>query len=169
MYSQTAEYALRAMSCLALSPTELVPTTTLSLQTRVPSNYLAKVLQLLVSENLITGRRGVGGGYKLARGPEQITMLQVINAVSPVHRIDRCPMGLPHHGPFLCPLHRKVDQAAAAVIEIFDGVTLADLINDPLTSKPLCDVESSAKLSVMGVLVDDTPPADRPIADEWVA
>lgn len=169
MYSQTAEYALRAMSCLALRPTELVPTTTLSLQTRVPSNYLAKVLQLLAAENLITGRRGVGGGYKLSRGPDQITLLQVINAVSPVHRIDSCPMGLPNHGPFLCPLHRKADQAAAAVIEIFEGVTLADLVNDPLSSKPLCDVESSAKLSVMGVLVDDAPTADQPVGDGWAA
>lgn len=169
MYSQTAEYALRAMSCLAVRPSELVPTTTLSLQTRVPSNYLAKVLQLLAAENLISGRRGVGGGYKLARGPEQITLLQVINAVSPVHRIDSCPMGLPNHGPFLCPLHRKADQAAAAVIEIFDGVTLADLINDPLSSKPLCDTESTAKLSVMGVLLDDSPTADAPVSDGWAA
>lgn len=169
MYSQTAEYALRAMSCLALRPSELVPTTTLSLQTRVPSNYLAKVLQLLAAENLISGRRGVGGGYKLARAPEQITLLQVINAVSPVHRIDSCPMGLPNHGPFLCPLHRKADQAAAAVIEIFEGVTLADLINDPLSSKPLCDVESTAKLSVMGVLLDDAPSVDHPVGDGWIA
>ncbi len=169
MYSQTAEYALRAMSCLALHPTELVPTTTLSLQTRVPSNYLAKVLQLLAAENLIAGRRGVGGGYKLSRSPEHITLLQVINAVSPVHRIDSCPMGLPNHGPFLCPLHRKADQAAAAVIEIFEGVTLADLITDPLSSKPLCDVESTAKLSVMGVLVDDAPTSDQPIGDGWAA
>ncbi|MCC6675918.1 MAG: Rrf2 family transcriptional regulator [Phycisphaerales bacterium] len=167
MYSQTAEYALRAMSCLALRPTELVPTTALSIQTRVPSNYLAKVLQLLAAENLIAGRRGVGGGYKLSRSPEHITLLQVINAVSPVHRIDCCPMGLPNHGPFLCPLHRKVDQAAAAVIEIFEGVTLADLINDPLSSKPLCDVESTAKLSVMGVLVDDAPTSDQPVGDGW--
>lgn len=167
MYSQTAEYALRAMSCLALRPTELVPTTTLSVQTRVPSNYLAKVLQLLAAENLITGRRGVGGGYKLARGPEQITLLQVINSVSPVHRIDSCPMGLPNHGPFLCPLHRKADQAAAAVIEIFEGVTLADLISDPLSSKPLCDVESTAKLSVMGVLVDDMPPSAESLNNGW--
>lgn len=169
MYSQTAEYALRAMSCLALRPTELVPTTTLSLQTRVPSNYLAKVLQLLAAESLITGRRGVGGGYKLARAPEQITLLQVINAVSPVHRIDSCPMGLPNHGPFLCPLHRKADQAAAAVIEIFDGVTLADLITDPLSSKPLCDVECTAKLSVMGVLVDEAPADSQTLGGGWVA
>ena len=46
----------------------------------MPVNYLAKVLQVLAGANLIIGRRGVGGGYRLARRPEEITMLEVINA-----------------------------------------------------------------------------------------
>lgn len=152
MYSQTAEYALRAMACLAMRPETLVPTPTLAKQTRVPTSYLSKVLQLLASGNLIDGRRGVGGGYKLAKPAAQITLLEVINAVSPVERIETCPLGLPNHGPFLCPLHRKADQAAACVIEIFQGVTLADLINDPMSNKPLCDVEATARLTIAGSL-----------------
>ena len=44
MHSLTAVYALRAMSCLAMHGNTLVPTTTLATQTKVPSNYLAKVL-----------------------------------------------------------------------------------------------------------------------------
>ena len=67
MFSQTTEYALRAMACLAMYPDDLVATPTLAEQTKVPANYLAKVLQQLAAAKLITGRRGVGGGYRLAR------------------------------------------------------------------------------------------------------
>ena len=153
MYSQTAEYALRAMACLAIRPTSLVPTSHLAGQTKVPANYLAKVLQQLASSKLISGRRGVGGGYKLARAAKEITLLEVINAVSPVERITSCPLGLSNHGSNLCPLHRKADQAAASVIEIFGSVTLADLLLDPRSNKPLCDADTTAKLTIHGTLV----------------
>lgn len=136
MYSQTAEYALRAMACLALKPNDLVPTPEVARMTKVPVNYLAKVLQIMAATDLVTGRRGVGGGYKLAKPPSEIRLLDIINAVSPVQRIETCPLGLPNHGPFLCPLHRRADQAAAAVIAIFEGVTLADLVNDPMSNRP---------------------------------
>ena len=152
MYSQTAEYALRAMACLAIRPGELVPTTTLAQQTKVPVNYLAKVLQHLAGAQLITGRRGVGGGYKLARPAKDISLLQVINAVSPVERIKTCPLGLTNHGPNLCPLHRRADEAAAAVIQVFSSASLADLLSDPKSPKPLCDSATTAKLTIQGTL-----------------
>lgn len=151
MYSQTAEYALRAMSCLALYD-NLVATPTLAEQTKVPANYLAKVLQQLAAAGLITGRRGVGGGYRLAKPPEQISLLQVINAVDTVARIDKCPLGLPNHGKNLCPLHRRIDQAAAAVIDIFGTVSLRDLISDGSQSRPLCDAKATAQVAIAGKL-----------------
>lgn len=152
MYSQTAEYALRAMACLAIRPADLTPTTTLAKQTNVPVNYLAKVLQHLAGAQLISGRRGVGGGYKLARPAKDISLLQVINAVSPVERITTCPLNLPNHSAVLCPLHRRADEAAAAVIKIFGSTSLADLLTDPKSPKPLCDATITAKLTPLGVL-----------------
>jgi Rrf2 family protein len=148
MFSQTTEYALRAMACLALTPDELVPTAALAKRTKVPPNYLAKVLQQLGAADLITGRRGVGGGYKLARSPAKIKLMDVLAAMTAVHRIHSCPLGLPNHGPNLCPLHKKEDEAAAAVIAVFEGSTLSDLVNGPGVNKPLCDAESTARLTV---------------------
>lgn len=148
MFSQTTEYALRAMSVLAYKPDELTPTPSLAESTKVPSNYLAKVLQLLAGAELIVGRRGVGGGYKLARPASQITLLEVVRAVSKVERITTCPLGLPNHGPNLCPLHRKMDDVLAKIIEGYDGVSLQDLINQPNQNMPLCDEEKTARLRV---------------------
>ena len=60
--------------------------------TKVPMNYLAKVLQLLARSEIVTGRRGVGGGYRLSRPASEVSMLDVINAIDPMvacHPADR--------------------------------------------------------------------------------
>lgn len=152
MFSLTAEYALRAMACLAQMPGQLVPTPQLAAQTKVPPNYLAKVLQLLAGSNLITGRRGVGGGYKLARPASEISLLEVIRGVTQIERIRVCPLGIPTHGSNLCPLHRKVDEAAAQVIDLYGRTMLSDLLSDPTRPRPLCEtpIGATAALTVGG-------------------
>jgi Rrf2 family protein len=141
------------MSCLALAPNQLVPTNTLAAMTQVPSNYLAKVLQILANAQLITGRRGVGGGYKLARSATEIRLVEIINTVGELKRIETCPLGLVNHGSNLCPLHRTMDRAAATLIEMLDNVTLQNLVDDPRTpNKPMCDSITMAALTVGGAL-----------------
>src|SRR4051812_17601041 len=98
---------MRAMSWLALSPDTLVPTSTLAAKTKVPPHYLAKVLQNLAAAKLIMGRRGVHGGYRLARPAKEITLLEVVRSMAEIQRITTCPLGIASHGPNLCPLHRR--------------------------------------------------------------
>ena len=148
MLSQTTEYALRAMACLAFSPDELTPTPRLAESTLVPPNYLAKVLQSLAQADLISGRRGVGGGYRLARAAEDISLLDVVNAIDPIERIKTCPLGLPNHGTNLCALHRCVDDAARQFIEQFASIRLSDLIEESNGSVPLCDTEMMRAMSL---------------------
>jgi Rrf2 family protein len=112
---------------------------------------LAKVLQQLAAGGLIRGRRGVGGGYMLARSSDKINLLEIINTVGELHRIETCPLGLSTHGTNLCPLHRTMDKAAAMLIETLDGVTLKSLVDDPKNmNRPLCET-MAAPLTVNGV------------------
>lgn len=110
-------------------------------QTQVPPDYLAKVLQQLSRAGLITGRRGVGGGYQLSRTSATIRLIDVVHAVEPVERIKTYPLGIAVHGAKLCPLHRVMDRATKAVLDILDDITLSDLINEPGASVPLCSKE----------------------------
>lgn len=148
MFSQTTEYALRAMSWLALSPDALVPTAQLAAKTKVPPHYLAKVLQQLAAADLIKGRRGVRGGYKLTRAASQINLLEVVRSVAEINRITSCPLGLENHTGMLCPLHRRMDAAAKAIIDLYSSINLSDLISEPSGVKPLCDREATARLTV---------------------
>lgn len=142
------------MACLALDPTARTPSAALASRTQVPADYLAKVLQQLSTSSLIEGRRGVGGGYRLLRTPENITLLDVINAVEPLKRISTCPLNIECHGPNLCPLHKRIDSAIAGVISVFEDSSLADLlVSEDGTqggSIPLCDTQDLVNLSVRG-------------------
>lgn len=148
MLSQTTEYALRAMSCLAYMPDELVSTAQLAEVTHVPMNYLAKVLQSLARAELITGRRGVGGGYRLAKPATEISMLDVINAINPIERITSCPLKLENHSGRLCPLHTRLDQAAQTMIERFGKITLHDMLAEDPDVRPLCNPEMTSRVEL---------------------
>lgn len=150
MLSQTAEYAFRAMACLAARPDESLTAGALAKQTQVPPDYLAKVLQQLGTAGLIKGRRGVGGGYALTRSASDIKMIDILNSVNPLKRITECPLGLQSHGRNLCPLHRTMDKAIAAVLEILDDKTLADLMNEPGANTPLCEAQPMVRPTIGG-------------------
>lgn len=135
MITQTAEYALRAVVYLA-DQTEPKTNTVIADATLVPVGYLAKVMQNLSKSGLVHAQRGLHGGFVLAVAAEELTVLEVVNAVEPIRRFHECPLGL--HGIHLCPLHRKLDDAAKLIEETFGDSTIADLINVPRNRKPLC-------------------------------
>ena len=128
MFSQTTEYALRAMVCLAQTPDELAAAPTLAKQTRVPANYLAKVLQQLAAAGLITGRRGVGGGYRLAKPAENITLLEIVLAMGTVRADGSLPEGNGPTDRCLRQLEHKLREATSAVTAVFRDVTLDELV-----------------------------------------
>src|SRR3954454_18535511 len=125
MISQTAEYALRAVVALGSTPDVPMTTRQMAAQTSVPEGYLSKVLQGLGRAGLVEARRGLGGGFLLTRPLDEVTMLDVINAVDPLKRIERCPLGLTAHGRRLCSLHARLDQGIAHLEALFGGSTLA--------------------------------------------
>jgi len=139
MISKTAEYALRAMAYLAGSPQQARSADVLAEKTKTPRSYLNRVLQDLAAAGLVRSRPGPGGGYELARQAGTITILDVVNAVSPIERIRKCPLGLSSHTE-LCPLHRQIDQAIAAVETAFRRVTLRDLLQSRSPIVSLCEV-----------------------------
>lgn len=138
MLTQTVEYALRAVAYLGQQAPTPRTTDQIAVVTRVPKAYLSKVLQSLVHAQILNSQRGVKGGISLARDPADLTILEIVNAVDPIQRIHVCPLGLAAHGVKLCPLHRRIDDAAASVEEAFGKTTLAEVLNEPTTSTPLC-------------------------------
>jgi Rrf2 family protein len=139
MFSQTVEYALRAVVNLAMKSPEPQTTAAIAEATQVPTAYLSKVLQGLKDKGIVKLQRGIGGGVSLAHLPDQLTILDIVNAVDPIQRIKTCPLDLKSHGVRLCALHFRMDQALMSMETAFRSTTLAELLNDSNPSVPLCD------------------------------
>lgn len=150
MFSQTIEYALRAVVHLAYQSPEAHTTAQIAEATRVPKDYLSKILQGLAREGIVRTQRGVGGGVSLIKEPSELTILDVVKAVEPesVQRITSCPLGLKTHGIRLCPLHKRLDNAVAMVEAAFRQTTLAEVLAEPSESVPLCETPEAQKLKV---------------------
>ncbi len=145
MFSQKVEYALRAVVHLAAESPSARTVEQIARATKVPQAYLAKVVQELVHSGVVRSQRGIGGGITLIKSPEELTILEVVNAVDPIRRIHTCPLDLAAHGARLCPLHRRVDNALAAVEEAFRTTTLAEVLAEPSESVPLCEFPTLRK------------------------
>lgn len=130
MLSQTAEYALRAMIVLGASNGEARTAQDLARESKIPADYLAKILRLLGRAGLVSAQRGRGGGFQATRPASEMTVLDVIDAVDPLKRIKTCPLGLAAHRRRLCPLHSKIDEATRMAEEAFAATTLASLAGD---------------------------------------
>ncbi len=145
MLSQTVEYALRAVVHLAGIAPASCTTSQLAEATQVPAAYLSKVVQSLARAEIVHSQRGSGGGISFAGNPKKLTVLDIVNVVEPLQRIKTCPLGLVSHGKKLCPLHSRLDAALAQVEQAFGKTTLAEVLADPSSVKPLCEVPSSRK------------------------
>jgi Rrf2 family nitric oxide-sensitive transcriptional repressor len=141
MFSQTAEYALRAAVYLASQQGAPRTTQQIAKATQVKIAYLSKVMQSLGRQGLVQSQRGLHGGFTLARPADQLTVLDIIMAVDPIPRIKSCPLGIQGHIN-LCPLHRRLDEAMKLVEDALSQSTLAELLEEPERARgipiPLC-------------------------------
>lgn len=140
MFSQTQEYALRAVIWLASHREEgAVGNLRIAEETDTPPTYLSKVLQGLAKQGIVTSRRGAGGGFQLAHDPAALTVLEVINAVDPLKRIHTCPLKLRTHGKNLCSMHARLDSALAMVEEALGNSTIKDMMSSPGRPTPMVE------------------------------
>lgn len=139
MISQTSEYALRAVVYIASIGGGPAIAQDISAATRVPHGYLSKILRQLARAGILAAQRGIGGGFMLARQPEDISITDILRAVDAgMERIRSCPLGIDSHKN-LCELHHTIDQVIATVEKAFSDVTIAKLLSSRRKSKPLCD------------------------------
>ena len=148
MFSTTTEYALRSMVLLAMRRRASLTAQQIATETKVPIDYLFKVLQALGRAGLVQAQRGKNGGFSLVSDPADISIYDVVQAVDPIKRIAKCPLGLKAHGVRLCSLHRKLDDAMGHIEDAFSSASLADLIDDSSPIRPLCASEIVAPTKI---------------------
>jgi Rrf2 family protein len=130
--STRGDYACRALLSLALHADESGPTSVRDIaeRTGLPQPYLEQILLALKGAGLVRSKRGVGGGYVLARSPDQIQLSEVISAVDgPITLGD---FGQPHQDGACdhegqCVLLAIWDVAGESMRRHLAGYTLASV------------------------------------------
>jgi Rrf2 family protein len=80
--SRTVAYAVRATLQLAKSDSATpVPCSQLAAQGNMPERFLLQILRSLVTHGILRSTRGVDGGYSLVRSPDEVSLLEVIEAI----------------------------------------------------------------------------------------
>lgn len=135
MFTATSEYALRALVQLARQPRgESVLGKDLAKQGRIPPNYLSKILWALRNAGYLEATRGQGGGYRLARAPERITLIEVVRLFDGVTAEPGCLLGEHHEcsDKTPCSAHRSWKKVKEVYLAFIRTTTLAD-IGEPNT------------------------------------
>ncbi|MCL4473948.1 MAG: Rrf2 family transcriptional regulator [Actinobacteria bacterium] len=127
--TRQTDYAMRAVLYLATSP--LASIKQIAEAQSIPQEYLAKILQKLAKEGIVTTHRGVGGGVSLARAPEKISMLDVIEAIEGKVSLNRCfvhPRECPREK--FCAMHDELDRIGSSLASMFAKVNFARMARD---------------------------------------
>ncbi len=129
MLTRAADYATRVMIHLAsLPPGTRLQRTTLAEATDVPDSFMSKVLQSLVRARLVASRAGVNGGFELAMDPQQITLLDVLEAIDGPLQLNVCvatPGGCGRQ--VWCAAHLVWAEAQESLTRILRGASIAQL------------------------------------------
>lgn len=132
-FSKSSGYAIHALSCLGMEEADSCMIRDVARHVGIGSASLAKMVAHLTSHGLVVTKRGYRGGITLARPPESITLLQVVEAIENKEWMGACPFGLqdcPAHGQ--CPAHLPWNKLRCALHSLLANTTLADVIKATL-------------------------------------
>ena len=134
--SEGVEWGLHCVSVLAaLPPGATLPTRSLAVYHGLSETYLSKHLQALTNARIIESLPGPRGGYRLVRPPEEITLLEVVEAIDGREPLFRCteirqqgPLALePEAYRLPCGIHVAMARAEKAWREALRAQTIADI------------------------------------------
>ncbi|GHO42006.1 RrF2 family transcriptional regulator [Ktedonospora formicarum] len=136
--SEGVEWGLHCVTVLAgLPPRATLPTKALAEYHGLSETYLAKHLQALTNAGIIESLPGPKGGYRLRRAPEEITMLEVVEAIDGREPLFRCAE-IRQRSPLTqesaqyrvpCGIHIAMARAEKAWRDALRTQTIADIVS----------------------------------------
>lgn len=130
-FTKRADYGLMAIHYIAVhEDLGAVSAKRIAEEFRIPAELLAKILQRMAKQRLITSQNGPKGGYVLAHRPAEITVGQVVRALEGPISIVNCIEDTTCPQMAHCNLRRPVQKIQAAIGQMLDTMSLDELMND---------------------------------------
>lgn len=133
MFSNSSKYAIKAVLYLALNSSEekKIMVKDIAEPINVPQAYIAKLLQELSRQNLISSTKGPRGGFYLSETDKQIPLRKIIHVIDGESRLSSCLLSLEDcNEDKPCPLHKSMYPLKTKLLESLENKTIVDLAKD---------------------------------------
>lgn len=134
MLSMKAKYAIRALMVLASSKSKMLQTKTIAKDADVPQKFLEAILLELKNNGFVGSKRGIFGGYFLARDTKEITVGNIIRLIDGPLAPIRCASVTAYqkcddcHDEVTCAIRKTMVDVRNAISDVLDNKSLKDLI-----------------------------------------
>lgn len=130
MLTKTSKQVINAFVELArLNEGEWLDVGTIAQRIKAPQNYLGKMLKNLISSGLVQSQKGLGGGFRLAKNPSEVTLFDVVAPIENVSVWSVCALGMKkcsESNP--CPVHNQWKVAKDEYLSFLKKTTIASLV-----------------------------------------
>jgi Rrf2 family transcriptional regulator, iron-sulfur cluster assembly transcription factor len=132
LLSRACEYAIQAALYLAEhDDTPYISVKEIAERNEISFHFLGKIVQTLTQKGILASYKGPKGGVRLARPPEEITVLQIVEAIDGLAVLQKCVLGLPECGDeHPCALHNQWGRIRAEIYEMLNGKSIAQLLRE---------------------------------------
>ncbi len=127
--SNTSQYAIRVVSYMASHDEELFSAASLISKLNVSDKYLKRILTQLTEYGILSSIQGRYGGFKLMKKPENITLIEIVEAMENVEKYFGCVLGFENcsdENP--CTLHNKWAPLRDELMSFLNETTVNDVI-----------------------------------------
>jgi Rrf2 family protein len=135
MLSSSSKYGIRAVTYIASQPRNIgkIGIKQISESLKLPTPFLAKILQLLAKQKILSSSKGPHGGFSLLRDPKKITLLDIITTIDGKDIFDSCiihnmPCTCVDENKLMCPIHEDYVKVRKGMVRLFTNKTVYSLV-----------------------------------------
>lgn len=145
MFSTTCHYALQAMLYIAYhhSDEQNIELKIISEKQEIPKHFLSKILQIMVKKKLLLSMKGPTGGFRLNREPEEIRLIEIVEATDGLDVFTQCGIGFKKcNDDKPCPIHNDFKKIRSQVKTLFETTSLKQMVEDVKNGKSVIGLET---------------------------
>ncbi len=126
IFSKKCELSLQAVLFLSTKREQVIfNSQEISEELKVPKEFVSKMLQTLTDSGIVGSKKGKNGGFYLARHPNKIKLIEIVEAIDGLSVFNNCVLGFPDcscENP--CPVHDKWDKIRSEAFKMLNEETI---------------------------------------------
>ena len=132
IFSRACEYGIRAVLYLSSTPAgKPVQVRDVASGLDIPSPFLAKVVQTLTKRGILRSQKGPGGGICIAKSPESIRVIDIVEAIDGLGLSEVCVLGMPNcSDEEPCPFHDEWGRVRTEFMKMLEGKSVSKLVKE---------------------------------------